>query len=338
MDPLRPEQRHGHLLPGVATDRHRPPEPLRDHLPLVLPPLRLPLLPKPPRADDVAPGPAPRGGSQRLQPAGGPRPGAGRIRTGGPSLGARTPRSSLADRPPGRGVGRRRPHRVAGHGSLDVLDRFLRLPPPAHRHILRPAGRTRHLAGTEAGLAVGGGGPHVRRRCRHLPGGPGPGCPGDQQPHPPQRAGADRRRHRLAGRGGTRPLRKGIEPVRWLRLPHRSYHRKRAGRGGCRRCRPGRPPQRAPAHPVGTPGQHVPVRGRGRDSRHRLPSRSGCRAGGAGPQCLESTGDLRLPCRGVPELLRGHVRRRRLRPAGHLAGQSDAQWGCGWAESSPQGC
>ena len=277
----------------------------------------------------MAAGPAARGGSKCVQPVGGPGPGAGRIRTGGPSLGASSFSIDIGRPPTGARRGSARASSCCWssiRGRIGPLPSTSTSSPSARSSPCWPDATS---GWAETRLGMGGGGPHVRRRRRHLPGGAGPRRPGDQPAHPPQRARAGRRRRRLAGRGGTGPLRKGIEPVGRIRLPHRSHHRKRTRRG-CRgrRCL-GRPPQRAPSHPVATHVQHVPVRRRSRGAGRRLTARPGRRAGGAGPQRPEPNGDLRLPCRRIPELLRGHVRRRRFRPAGDLAGPLGPGSDCG---------
>ena len=138
--PLRPDRRLRAVQPGLAADRHRPPQPLRHHLPLVLSALRLSVLPSRSRAHHVAARPLVLGVAARHRPPDRPRRRAGRSRARRLSVGSRTSPSARPEptiRP--RGGGLRAGH--LGAAALDLLGGVVRLPLRTVGNVLRAVGR-----------------------------------------------------------------------------------------------------------------------------------------------------------------------------------------------------
>ncbi len=267
---LRPHLGLRAVLPGVASDRWRPPRSDRDHLspgPVSYQSLR---------AGPLSPGPPLRRQPERAHPLGRPGPGLRAGRMGGLRLALGRARGPMARPGAGEGPrGGRRPARPLRR-SLGGLGQRLRLPSRGVRRPVRRPGRPQLLAPQEAGLAVGRARPLVRDRGVDRPDrprghlAPGPSRPALEGPRGPRRrAGVGRRpecprlRRRKpaqlavrlshqsralgqpgAGVGGQRLAvvgahRGAAAPPHRRALPAGPAHRAVALRGGVRRTRRG---------------------------------------------------------------------------------------------------
>ena len=294
--PLRPDQRLRHVQPGLEPDRHRPPRPVRDDVPLQLPALRLPVLAEPPRADDVAARPAPGRGRQRLLPPRRAGPRRRRPRPGRPPHRARDARAELAPHRRRRNRRRCRAPRRPPAVPLDLLGRLVRLPLPAARRLLPRTLRTGRVERPTEGLVVAGRGAAVRGRRRLLPRRPRLRRGARRPVHPPHGLALHGRRGRLDRVRRGHRVGQGVEPRRQLRLPGAPERVHRAPRHGRRAGGHRHPPVRGR---VGAPQPLEPdlqVHRRFGHHRGRLAPRVRARARGARPERSATS----PPCSSAP--------------------------------------